>query len=88
MKGIKIDNPESINGYVAFHYIEETALWYLFTYDNFEVKLLRQVQGSGGAHIMLKSDPFCRRIVQISLDELSDVSLFVDFIQSKCHKIK
>lgn len=88
MKGIKIDNPKAINGYVGFHYIEETALWYLFTYDNFEVKLLRQVQGSGGAHIMLKSDPLYRRMVQISLDELSDVSLFVDFIQTVCHKTK
>lgn len=88
MKGIKIDNPKVINGYVAFNYIEETALWYLFTYNNFEVKLLRQVQGSGGAHIMLKSDPLYRRMVQISLDELSDVSLFVDFIQTVCHKIK
>lgn len=88
MKGIKIDNPKAINGYVGFHYIEETALWYLFTYDNFEVKLLRQVQGSGGAHIMLKSDPLYRRMIQISLDELSDVSLFVDFIQTVCHKTK
>lgn len=88
MKGIKIDNPMAINGYVAFRYIEETALWYLFTYNNFEVKLLRQVQGDGGAHIMLKSDPLYRRMVQISLDELSDVSLFVDFIQTVCHKTK
>lgn len=88
MKGIKIDNPTAINGYVAFHYIEETALWYLFTYDNFEVKLLRQVQGDGGAHIILKSTPFYRRIVQISLDELSEVDRFVDFIQAECHKTK
>jgi hypothetical protein len=94
MKGIKIDNPESINGYVAFHYIEETALWYLFTYNNFEVKLLRQVQGSGGAHIIILSNfaylrkPFYRKIVQISLDDLSEVYRFVDFIQAECHKIK
>lgn len=93
MKGIKIDNPKAINGYVAFRYIEETALWYLFTYNNFEVKLLRQVQQSGGAHIILSNvasvrNPFYKRIVQISLDDLSEVDRFVDFIQAECHKIK
>lgn len=88
MKGIKIDNPKAINGYVAFRYIEETALWYLFTYNNFEVKLLRHDRGPGGARIILKSTPFYRKIVEISLDDLSEVDRFVDFIQAECHKIK
>ena len=88
MKGIKIDNPKVINGYSAFIYIDETPLWYFFRYKNFEVKVVRQVHQSDHVHIMLKSDPFYKDIVEISLDDLSDVGRFVDFIQAECHKLK
>ena len=100
MRGIKIDNPKAIEGYVGFHYVEETALWYLFRWNNMmpygkdlkvcEVKLVRQVQQSGRVHIILRpiSVRFGKTIIEISLDDLSAVDRFVDCIQAACHSLK
>lgn len=97
MRGIKIDNPKAIEGYVGFHYVEETALWYLFRYNHYGVKLVRQVQPSGRVHIILKTygvhnpalaPSLNKTIIEISLDDLLMVDIFVDCIQAACHRLK